>query len=195
MPRHHYCFPSKIPYMEIDNFKIVTPLHKLILRPHRDEDAPFMIELNSDPEVTAYTPDGPLPSLDVAKMIIQSLRQQFMERQIGRFIVIDPKTNKAIGWCGLKWLEDSNEIDIGYRFVKSAWGRGIATETALSCLSYGFNQLHFSSITASVLPTNMASVRVLEKIGMKQIGILTEDGENYLQYKITDDDFYGKSKT
>lgn len=65
--------------MNIDDFKIVTPIQQLVLRPHRAEDATFMIELNSDPDVTAYTPDGPLSGPDAAQKIIQSLRQQFIE--------------------------------------------------------------------------------------------------------------------
>ena len=176
--------------MNIDDFKIVTPVQKLVLRPHRDEDATFMVELNSDPDVTAYTPDGPLPGPEVAKEIIQSLRRQFLEKKIGRFIVEDPGTNKAIGWCGLKWLQETDEIDLGYRFLKKTWGKGIATEAARSCLSYGFNQLNFSRITAKVLPQNIASIKVLKKLGMREIGMIAEDGDTYLCYEITAKEFH-----
>ena len=176
--------------MNIDDFKIVTPTQQLVLRPHRAEDATFMVELNSDPDVTAHTPDGPLPGPDVAKEIIQSLRQQFIDRKIGRFIVEEPKTKKPIGWCGLKWLEETDEIDLGYRFLKETWGKGIATEAAHSCLNYGFNELHFSRITAKVLPQNIASIKVLKKLGMREIGKVTEDGDTYLSYEITRKEFH-----
>lgn len=175
--------------MNIDDFKIVTPIQQLVLRPHRAEDATFMVELNSDPAVTAYTPDGPLPGPDVARKIIQSLRQQFIDRKIGRFIVEEPTTKRAIGWCGLKWLEETDEIDLGYRFLKETWGKGIATEAARSCLDYGFNELHFSRITATVLPQNIASIRVLKKLGMREIGKVIEDGDTYLSYEITKKEF------
>lgn len=171
--------------MNIDTFKIITPSQNLILRPHREEDALFMVELNSDPSVTAFTPDGPLAGPETAKEIIKSLRQQFIEKGIGRFIVEDLNTNEPIGWCGLKWLEETQEIDLGYRFLKKTWGKGFATEAALSCLHYGFNHLNFPRITAKVLPQNIASVKVLEKIGMKEVGTIFEDGENYLYYEIT----------
>lgn len=171
--------------MRIDDFKLVSPIQRLILRPHREEDAPFMVELNSDPAVTAHVPDGPLPGPDVAKEIIKSLRKQFLEKQIGRFVVEDPNTKRAIGWCGLKWLEETDEIDLGYRFLKETWGKGIATEAARTCLNYGFNQLQFSRITAKVLPQNIASSKVLKKLGMREIGKVTEDGEEYLYYEIT----------
>ncbi len=111
--------------MLIDSFKIITTVHKLILRAHRKDDAAFMVELNSDPEVTEHTPDGPLPSHDVAIQIVHSIRQQFHDQKIGRFIVEEAGTLKPIGWCGLKWLEDSNEMDLGYRFLKEVWGKGL----------------------------------------------------------------------
>lgn len=171
--------------MNIDEFKIVTPLQRLILRPHRYADAEFMVELNSDPEVTAHTPDGPLPGLDVAEAIVKSLRQQFVDRRIGRFIVEDSSTGRAIGWCGLKWLEESDEIDLGYRFLRETWGKGVATEAARSCLHYGFKELHFSRITARVLPRNAGSIKVLQKLGMREIGTVTEDKTTYLYFEIT----------
>lgn len=176
----------------IDDFKIVTSRHHLILRPHREEDAEFMVELNSDPAITVYTPDGPLPNAEVAKNIILGLRQQFNEKRIGRFIVEDPQTKTPIGWCGLKWLEDSNEIDLGYRFLKKTWGKGIATDTALRCLEYGFTDLHFPLITATVVPQNIGSMKVLEKIGMKNMGEVVEDGVTYLRYEMTIEEFKSK---
>lgn len=175
--------------MNIDDFKIVTPTQQLVLRPHTEEDATFMVELNSDPDVTTHTPDGPLAGPDVAKKIIHSLRQQFIDRKIGRFIVEEPKTKKAIGWCGLKWLEETDEIDLGYRFLKETWGKGIATEAAHSCLNYGFNELHFSRITATVLPQNIASIKVLRKLGMRETRKVIEDGVTYLFFEITREEF------
>ncbi len=175
--------------MNIDSFKLITPVKKLILRPHRDEDAEFMVELNSDPEVTAHTPDGPLPGTDLAKQIIQGIRQQFLDKKIGRFIVVSPETNRPIGWCGLKWLDETDEIDLGYRFLKETWGKGIATEAAQACLHYGFKDLHFDRITAKVLPANIGSVKVLKKIGMREIGKVEEDGETYLHFEITKKEF------
>ena len=69
--------------MTIDNFKLLTT--RLELRPHRTEDADFMVTLNSDPEVTRYVPDGPLGDVREAIKIIESLRAQFVDRRIGRF--------------------------------------------------------------------------------------------------------------
>ncbi len=168
--------------MEIDNFKLMTP--RLELRTHYHDDAAFMLELNSDPDVTLHVPDGPLADILQAVEIIESLRAQFIDRRIGRFIVIERQTGKRIGWCGLKWLEDVDEIDLGYRFLKSAWGKGFASEAAMACLDYGFNTLNFARVTARIAPSNGASIALAKKLGMKEAGRVVEDGFEFLVFEI-----------
>lgn len=65
-----------------------------------------------------------------------------------------------IGWFGLKY------VDPGYRFKKSAWGKGYATEAAFVCLKHGFKKLNIARITRRTVPENVGSWRVLEKTGM-----------------------------
>lgn len=166
----------------IDNFKLFT--HRLELRPHRIEDAEFMFYLNSDEEVTRHVPDGPLETSQQAVEIIKSLRAQFSDRSIGRFIVIEKLSGKRIGWCGLKWLEDVKEIDLGYRFLKSAWGHGFASEAAKACLDYGFDTLNFNRITARIAPANTGSISVAKKLGMKEVNLVVEDGFEFLIFEI-----------
>ena len=139
---------------------------RLTLRPHRPEDAPFMVELNSDPEVVRFTGDGAV-TLAQAEEIVASLERQFREERIGRFIAIEKAGGRKIGWCGLKRLE-GGQIDLGYRFLRDCWGRGYATETSEACLKYGFEDRGFERIIAQVDPNNAASIRVLKKLGMKQ---------------------------
>jgi RimJ/RimL family protein N-acetyltransferase len=56
------------------------------------------------------------------------------------------ETDAYLGWCGLKFLDDLQETDIGYRFHKKYWGRGYATESAAACLKYGFEKLNLKKI-------------------------------------------------
>jgi [ribosomal protein S5]-alanine N-acetyltransferase len=60
-----------------------------------------------------------------------------------------------------------NEYDIGFRFFKEYWNKGFATETSLNCLKYGFTELNLNEIVGRAMVQNTASIRVLEKIGMK----------------------------
>lgn len=167
--------------MKIDELKILTP--RLELRPHRLEDVAFMVELNSNPEVTRYVPDGAIEEAGALELVMQ-LRMQFAERKIGRFLVIERATGQRLGWCGLKWIEETKSIDLGYRFLKSAWGQGYATEAAKACLEYGFNTLKHDKVTATITPTNTASLGVAKKLGMKEVGRVIESGMEFLFFEI-----------
>ncbi len=70
-----------------------------------------------------------------------------------------------LGWCGLFPLEESGLIELGYRYVRAAWGRGIATEAAGAVLEHGFKALRLDPIVAVAHPDNLASLRVLDKLG------------------------------
>jgi ribosomal-protein-alanine N-acetyltransferase len=168
--------------MNMTEFFLQT--HRFRLRPFRSSDAQFMVELNSDPEVIRYTGDGPFDGEDAAKVVVQSLVRQYQERRMGRFLVLDLETGEKVGWCGLKWHPNEQEVDLGYRFFRRHWGKGIATETSLACLDYGFIELGLAKIVAHAEIENAASVRVLEKLGFQKSGPSKypglEDGEDFV---------------
>ena len=68
-----------------------------------------------------------------------------------------------------KYRPELDEIDLGYRLKRSAWGKGFATEAAKHTLSYAFNNLNLNVITGRAHIDNIASIKVLEKIGMQYI--------------------------
>ena len=83
------------------------------------------------------------------------------------WVVIEKSGGELIGDCGfLRMPEpDEHEIELGYRLMKSWWGRGYATEAAAACVEYGFDRLSLDCIVAVTNPENRASQRVLQKIG------------------------------
>jgi RimJ/RimL family protein N-acetyltransferase len=85
----------------------------------------------------------------------------------GRWAVHTKAENEFIGWCGLKSRPERKEIDLGYRFIRSSWGKGFATEAAYASLRYGFDKLQLDRIIGRAMPQNLASIRVLEKCGMQ----------------------------
>jgi ribosomal-protein-alanine N-acetyltransferase len=82
--------------------------------------------------------------------------------------LIDKVTGKLAGWCGFKYLEDTGEVEIAYGLAKEYWGKGLASEAASAAMEHGFEQLHLDRIVAVVWPENIASIRVLEKLGMRR---------------------------
>ena len=87
-----------------------------------------------------------------------------------------------VGFCGLKYLTDLKEVDVGYRFLPEYWGRGLATEACAASLEFGFNTLGLDQIIGLVLPGNAASSRVLEKVGMQADGDFLYDEFRVLRY-------------
>jgi len=149
---------------------------RLYLRPHRPDDVPFMMRLNADPEVIRYTGEGALESTEQAEAIIEALQKQFQSRQLGRLVVCERQTGEPLGWCGLKWYEEEGGVDLGYRFLRSAWGKGYATEASKACLRWAATQKGLDYIFAHAFEANIASCRVLEKVGFQRSGKADEQG-------------------
>jgi RimJ/RimL family protein N-acetyltransferase len=70
-----------------------------------------------------------------------------------------------------------DEVDLGYRFLPQYWGRGLATEASVVCLAYGFDVLGLERIIGITMPENLASMRVLEKVGMERQEPILCEGE------------------
>ena len=94
------------------------------------------------------------------------------------------ETQQVIGFCGLKYLTDLNEVDVGYRFLPEFWGKGLATEACAASIEFGFDTLGLEKIIGLVLPPNTASIRVLEKVGMTSDGEFDYDGLRAIQFSV-----------
>ena len=87
----------------------------------------------------------------------------------GHYAVVEKRRQQVIGYCGLSYLPDlagQAEVAIGYRLARSAWGKGYASEAARAVCDFAFNTLCMQRLIALIDPSNIASIRVAEKIGM-----------------------------
>jgi ribosomal-protein-alanine N-acetyltransferase len=168
--------------------KIICETERLILRESIIDDAPDLFEMNSDTEVLKYTGDAAFRSVEETEELIRNYRD-YEKYGYGRWTTIVKATNEVIGFCGLKYLEDINETDLGYRWKKKHWGKGYATEAGSACLQYGFDKLNLKQVIAQVLKDNGASIRVLEKLGMKYWKVLDTEENPGLLYRIMRENF------
>jgi RimJ/RimL family protein N-acetyltransferase len=146
---------------------VVIETNRLLLRTFTNNDAQLIYDLNNDSNVTRYTYD-PVNDIEQAKDILEKIiLPQYALYNHGRWAVHLKTDLEFIGWCGLKYRPERNEVDLGYRFKKSEWGKGYATEAAYACLKHGFEKLNIRKITGRAVPENEGSWRVLEKIGMQ----------------------------
>lgn len=146
--------------------KIRIETDRLYLREFIIEDAQLIIDLNSDIDVTRYTGDGPVKDIEEAKRILTDIIFPQYKNNIGRWAVHLKSNHEFIGWCGLKYLAETDEIDLGYRFFKMHWGKGYATESAKAVVKYGVNVLKIQNIIARAAKENKASIHVIKKLGM-----------------------------
>jgi RimJ/RimL family protein N-acetyltransferase len=155
----------------------------LYLREFSVEDAAAMLELNSDPEVIKFTGDKAFGNLEDARIFLENYNQYALHG-FGRWAVIQKSTGKFIGWCGLKYSVTTDEVDIGFRFFKAAWNQGYATEAAMKCIQLGFDKFGIKRIVGRAMVDNIASIKVLEKLGLTFLKEFDFDGEEGVIYEI-----------
>ena len=159
---HYYCLAT--------HRKAMIPFNtqNLQLRQWRPNDAHWLFRLNQDPEVVKYTGDSGFSSEAKALELIQTY-PNYQRDGYGRWMVIDLSSNTPLGWCGLK--KNSWGIDLGFRFFREHWGKGIATRAARAAIALG-GIFGADPIIGRTLSSNTASSRVLEKVGMVQYDTL-----------------------
>ena len=163
---------------------IVIETERLLLRLFTEQDAALIYELNQDPDVIKYTHDQ-VKDMEHAKEILeQTILPQYVLYKHGRWAIQLKPELDFIGWCGLKFRAEENEIDLGYRLRKEFWGKGYATEAAFASLKYGFEKLNIQRIMGRAEPENIESCKVLEKCGLTYIGESEIDGFPIRTYEI-----------
>ena len=150
--------------------KIIFETPRLILRQFTEVDAPLILALNSDPDIVKYVHEPILKTQEQAKNILKEIILPQYKNNLGRWAIHTKGHMEFIGWCGLKFRPEKDEIDLGYRLVQKAWGKGFATEAAQHSLEHGFKNLLLKLITGRAHIENQGSIKVLEKIGMDFIG-------------------------
>jgi ribosomal-protein-alanine N-acetyltransferase len=164
---------------------------RLIIRPAKIEDSHLLFDLNSDPEVVRYTGDTSFTTLlDAQNVIRDRLISDFDKYKMGRFMVFQ-KDGTFLGWCGLKYFPETNEVDLGYRFSKKHWGKGFATESSKAMLQYGFETLNLKRIIAKAMPANVNSIKVMHKLGMTFRGYVHDptDPHPFVLFDMTQNEY------
>ena len=133
--------------------EIFAETERLILRELLPSDKGGMFELDTDPEVHLYLGNHPLSQMEQIEEAIAFVRQQYTDNGIGRWALIEKSTGDFIGWGGLKLMKELinghlNYYDLGYRLIKTYWGKGFATEAARASLDYSFEKLKQDKIYA-----------------------------------------------
>jgi ribosomal-protein-alanine N-acetyltransferase len=149
--------------------KIFLQTQRLILRQLTLKDADNLFQLDSDYEVMRFINGGKPTRYET---IQQQLLPQWLDyynkyQGYGYWAAIEKASDEFIGWFHFRPANSSDEIELGYRLRKKVWNQGYATEGSRALISKGFNELGTQRVVAIALPTNKASIRVMEKLGMQ----------------------------
>ena len=98
---------------------------------------------------------------------IQEMDLHWQAHGFGMWAAVDPSTGTLLGRGGLAFLDGGPEVEVGYLIDRQHWGKGLATELAAASLKFGFERVGLDRIAGITYPENLASQRVLEKIGMR----------------------------
>ena len=151
----------------------LTPLQteRLILRLHAPSDIPALMPLIGAHEVAATTLHIPHPYTEAdAQDFIAGTQEELLNSSGLRLGIVVRESDTLCGGVGLRIEPDHRRAELGYWIGVPHWRMGYATEAAMAMVKYGFEILHLHRIFASHFANNLASARVLRKIGMRHEG-------------------------
>ena len=146
---------------------------RLVLRKFHTDDAEFIVGLLNQPSFLRYIGDKEVRNIADAVQYIQTGPLASYERfGFGLYLVELKENGESIGMCGLLKRDSLPDVDVGFAFLPSFWSQGYAFESAAAVMNYGREVLGLRRIVAITSPDNNASIRLLEKIGLRFEGMV-----------------------
>jgi len=165
----------------------VLRTERLTLRQMRPADAEALFEFYSDEQLTRFLDwNGPV-SLEQADELIAAWNRQFTEMRLCPWGITLTAEDRLIGSImympvrGTFADEPLFPVTVGFELARSHWSKGIMSEALQAVLIFGREKLHVHRVQAEVLPENKASLRLLEKCGFRQEGVLRQ----YLLHEVS----------
>lgn len=167
------------------NFSIPTiSLPGCSLIPLQPVHAEILHRIYQVEDVLRYFPSTTPPPLERVERFILEQQKHWEQYHCGNWAILPDHGKEMIGWAGLQYLPELDEIEVGFLLAKPFWGKGYATAAAQASLQYGFNHLKLEKIIALVHPQNFASQRVLGKCGLTCQETIHLWGIDLIRYQI-----------
>jgi RimJ/RimL family protein N-acetyltransferase len=155
----------------------VLETERLVLRRFTDDDVDLLVELDSDPAVMQFITGGvATPRSEVEEQVLPAfLRHYARWPDWGFFAADEGVSGRFIGWFHLRPGDEDpdDEVELGYRLRKDAWGKGYATEGARALIDYAFER-GARRVYAETMVAHVASHRVMEKAGLLFVRTFTQ---------------------
>ena len=152
------------------------------LREYASEDAALLSKVLSDARSMEYAPMEPTSDVSVAKGLIEGHKKNYAAHGFSAWAVILKEGAVFAGQAGL--LKHEREVELFYSYLPEFWGRGLATEVALACRNYAFENLGLAHLIAIIHPENRAAIAVASKVGLTCAGSLRLWNRDNALYRI-----------
>ena len=184
--------------------KVVLETDRLLLRHFTVADAEFLLLMEKEPDVLRYVGRKPLDDIDAYRNKIRTKFLPYYDKPggFGPLAIVEKAGGEFVGGCSLGRGMDAehaaevsytpDDVELGYGLRKPSWGKGYATEVAQALVRRAFIELGAVSVVACVTIDNVASVRVLEKAGLRRAGeplCLHGEDELSVKYGLTRDQY------
>ena len=157
---------------------------RLELRLFRPDDLAAFAAMNADPEVMRYVGDGRPHARSRAATTFERMRWHWAEHGFGRWAIERASDGAFLGFCGVAFptfvAEAATRPEIGWRLPREFWGQGYATEAAIAARDHFFRSFTWPELISLAQPGNVASHRVMRKIGMRRVDDLASSANGVL---------------
>jgi RimJ/RimL family protein N-acetyltransferase len=159
--------------------RVFLETERLLLRRFIESDVNVLFDLDGDPEVMRFITGGKPTPRDVIRneILPRFLRAYERFEGFGVWAAIEKSTGEFVGWFEFYPWKDvgPEEVELGYRLRRSAWGKGYATEGSRALIRKGFTELGVQRVVAETMVVNTASRRVMEKAGLRYVRTFHEE--------------------
>jgi RimJ/RimL family protein N-acetyltransferase len=167
------------------SMQIFLETEHLVLRRFTEDDVDDLVELDSDPDVMHFINGGRPSSRQEIERDVLPMFLGYYERFAGYgfWAAVEKATGRFVGWFHFRPVPAAHpdEVELGYRLRKSAWGQGYATEGSRALIHKGFAELGVQRVVAFTMVVNVASRRVMEKAGLKFVRTFHQPWPDYIE--------------
>lgn len=170
---------------------VVVETERLRLRGWTEADIePWTRLLYADPEVTRYLPASPFSPQERTARFYQYIVDHWARHGYGIWVVTQRTTGAFMGQCGLNHIDELGEVELDYALARDYWGQGYASEAARAATRYGFATLGVPRIVALTFAENIASRRVIQRLGFRYERGVHIFGSDVLLHAATPEQFH-----
>ena len=171
---------------------ITTP--RLLIRLVAEEDLPALLAVNADDVATRYLPYASWSGMDDAQAWFGRAATRLAAKEAAQFVMVLRESGQVIGSCLLfKFDQESARAEVGYVLGREHWGGGYMLEAMKALVDHAFDQLGLRRLEAEIDPRNVASARLLERLGFAKEGHLRGRWDS--KGEISDSGLYGLLRT